>query len=114
MLYTPLEPRFLGRNYKIRLLEQQVSTDGARGVEGWTTALQACTLDSCHASLNPFHSMRHHQVLDRDNEIKYLQYQLDKAQLAAQLKATNIQAAEALIKALQVGGLAKGCRARLF
>mmetsp|Transcript_5114 Transcript_5114/g.12557 ORF Transcript_5114/g.12557 Transcript_5114/m.12557 type:complete len:193 (-) Transcript_5114:108-686(-) len=66
ILYTPLETRFLGRNYKLRLLEQQ--------------------------------------MVDKDNEIRYLKYQIDKASKSAQLKDTNMEAAETLIKSLQDRG----------
>lgn len=41
-------------------------------------------------------------MLDRDNEIRYLKHQIDKATKTAALKEHNMQATENLIKTMQV------------
>jgi hypothetical protein len=46
--------------------------------------------------------MCHLQLVDKENEIKYLQYQVEKADIATKLKDTNMAAQDAMIKKLQV------------
>ncbi len=44
----------------------------------------------------------HSQLLDKDNEVRFLQYQISKATLNTKLKDSTMQAADAMIKTLQV------------